>query len=338
MISPVDRRDFLKKSTALALASSCIPRQLSAFSSGLPSPQIRPVGDKSRVVIASRSDAKDNNNRYVGMNVARLVDAAVENLYRENAQKVWKKLFSKDDVVGLKVNCLAGKGLSTSKELVDAVSERLLQVGITPSHIIIWDRSDKDLQRAGYGLYQGNKQPQCYGNNRFGYTSTLYEFGEVGSLVSRILHDQCTAVINLPILKDHGIVGITAALKNFFGAINNPNKYHHNTGDPYVADVNMLADIRNKTRLTLCDALTPQYEGGPPHMPQWTWQQNSVIAAVDMVAMDKVCWEMIENQRRDNGLPSLKQSGREPTYIHTAADDHHQLGTDDTEKMEIVKA
>jgi uncharacterized protein (DUF362 family) len=334
----MDRRDFLKKSTAFALASSCFPRHLSAFSLKLPGATAGFAADKSRVVIASRSDVRDKNNRYIGMKVADLVDAAVENLYQEKADKVWKKLFSKDDVVGLKVNCLAGKGISTSRELVDAVSEKLLKVGIAPNHIIIWDRSDKDLERAGYALCQGGKQRQCYGNNRFGYTSDIYEFGEVGSLVSSILHDQCTAVINLPILKDHGIVGITAALKNFFGAINNPNKYHSNTGDPYVADVNMLKDIRSKTRLTLCDALTPQYEGGPPYMPQWTWQQNSVIAGVDMVAMDKVCWDMIEDRRRGNGFQSLKQNGREPTYVHTAADDNHRLGTDNIEKIEIVKA
>ena len=86
----------------------------------------------------------------------------------------------------------------------------------------------------------------------------------MGSLVSNTLAQTCDAVINLPVLKDHGIVGVTMALKNLFGAIHNPNKYHIDAGDPYVADVNMLPPIRQKVRLTICDAITPSTKAGLP--------------------------------------------------------------------------
>ncbi len=93
------------------------------------------------------------------------------------------------------------------------------------------------------------------GNDVLGYeTATLPVYGSAGSLLSKTLTQLCDAVINLPVLKDHGIVGVTMALKNMFGAIHNPNKYHPNAGDPYVADVNMLPAIRQKVRLTICDA------------------------------------------------------------------------------------
>jgi len=49
-------------------------------------------------------------------------------------------------------------------------------------------------------------------------------YGSVGSLLSTTLTRTCDAVVNLPVLKDHGIVGVTMALKNLFGAIHNPNK------------------------------------------------------------------------------------------------------------------
>jgi len=293
---------------------------------------------KSRVVIAHRSDLRKSGKKISGDGVQKLLDSAVENLFQEKSSAIWKKLFSKDDVVGLKVNCLAGKGLSTSQDLVRAVVERLLEVGIAPHRIIIWDRLDRDLKRAGYKLYQGRRKPQCYGNDRVGYTRQLFQHESVGSLLSRIIHDQCTAIINLPILKDHGIVGVSIAMKNFFGAIDNPNKYHDNLGDPYVADVNMLPDIRRKTRLTICDALTPQYEGGPPYMPQWTWQMDSLIAATDMVAMDQIGWNIIEEQRQKHGIESLKAAKREPTYIATAADSQHRLGTNDPAKIDVIRA
>ena len=70
--------------------------------------------------------------------------------------------------------------------------------------------------------------------------TNLTVYGSAGSLLSNTLAHTCDAVINLPVLKDHGIVGVTLALKNLFGAIHNPNKYHTNAGDPYVADVNMF--------------------------------------------------------------------------------------------------
>ena len=204
------------------------------------------------------------------------------------------------------------------------------------SRIIIWDRLDNDLERGGFKVVRGGGGVQCYGTNRTGYTRTVFEYGSVGSLISRILHDQCTAIINLPILKDHGIVGMSMALKNLFGAINNPNKYHEDVGDPYVADVNMLPDIRKKTRLTICDAITPQYEGGPPFMPQWAWRMDSLIAASDMVAMDHIGWGIIEEKRLEMGLSSLAESGREPTYIATAASVERCLGTNDPNRIEVI--
>ena len=67
---------------------------------------------------------------------------------------------------------------------------------------------------------------RCIGNDTAGYENELAMFGSAGSLLSKTLTQVCDAVINLPVLKDHGIVGVTMALKNLFGAIHNPNKYH----------------------------------------------------------------------------------------------------------------
>jgi hypothetical protein len=46
------------------------------------------------------------------------------------------------------------------------------------------------------------------------------------------------------------------ALKNMYGVIHNPNKYHPNGCNPYIADLNMLPEIRTRMRLTICDATT----------------------------------------------------------------------------------
>jgi len=154
-------------------------------------------------------------------------------------------------------------------------------------------------------------------------------------LLAKALTRISDAVINLPVLKDHGIVGITLALKNLFGAVHNPNKYHPNAGDPYVADVYMLPPIRQKVRLAICDAITAQYEGGPSYMPQWSWPFNGLLVARDPVALDYTGWQIIEQERARRGLKPLKDVGREPKWIATAA--RHGIGTNDPRRIERLE-
>jgi len=292
--------------------------------------------DRSRVVIAHRNDLRTLRNQINESAVCNMLSTALERFFNMPAADVWSTLFSPRDSVGLKVNCLAGKQLSTHQELVWAIVEELRRIGIPSHRIIIWDRRDRDLLRAGYELAWDADTVQCYGNDRAGFSRHVYEFGQAGSQISSILERQCTAVINLPVMKDHGIVGVSGGMKNFFGAINNPNKYHINVGDPFVADVNMFAPIREKHRLTICDAFTAQYEGGPPFMPDWAWSMDSLIVATDMVAMDQVIWGIIEEQRVLHNIETLKAAGREPAYIATAADDQHRLGTNQLDKINVI--
>lgn len=250
--------------------------------------------------------------------VAAALDRGMQALFGQTAEKVWSALFKPGDIVGLKVNCLAGRGLSTHKPLVETVIARLRRAGIAPDHIIVWDRLADDLRRAGYRPANLPGEVRYLGNDQAGYSSRLFEMGSVCSRLSRLLSEECTALINLPVLKDHGIVGMSGAMKNYFGAIDNPNKYHSNAGDPFVADLCRLPEIRNKTRLTICDAITAQYEGGPPFMPQWSWPLGELLLATDMVAIDRIGWQILEEKRALSRLPSLREAGREPLYIQTA--------------------
>jgi uncharacterized protein (DUF362 family) len=290
----------------------------------------------STVVVATSGAVRNVDKGILSNQVLRLLDTAIENYFQQDAQSAWKTLVTPQDVVGLKINALAGKGLSTHLELVEAICERIQQAGVAGNRIIIWDRLNRDLERAGFEIITSGRKPRCYGNDVSGYSQEIYEHGAAGSRISRILTEQCSVIINLPVLKDHGIVGASVGLKNFFGAIDNPNKYHDSTGDPYVADVNMFAPIRQKHRLTICDALTAQYEGGPPFMAHWCWPLNSLLVSRDMPAMDRIGWEIIDAKRKEKKLPLLKESGREPRYILTAADSQHNLGIAERDRILVV--
>ena len=97
---------------------------------------------------------------------------------------------------------------------------------------------------------------QCFGTDRVDYEQDLAAYGSVGSRLSRILTQRCNVLINVPVLKDHDGAGVTIAMKNMYGVIHNPNKYHPNGCNPYIADLNMLPEIRTGMRLIICDATT----------------------------------------------------------------------------------
>jgi uncharacterized protein (DUF362 family) len=296
-----------------------------------------PVEGKSRVVVARDAALRTPGAAPESRRVLSLLDHAVQAFFDSDSPvEAWKRVVRPGEVVGLKVNCLAGRGTaSTSVRLVEAVCERLQQAGVSPRQIVIWDRLSSDLESGGFRAGSFGGRVRCIGNDEAGYELSV--FGSAGSLISRSLTRTCDAVISLPVLKDHGIAGVTMALKNFFGAIHNPNKYHGNAGDPYVADVYMLPPIRQKVRLTICDAITAQYDGGPSYMPQWSWPFNGLIVARDPVALDYTGWQIIERKRAEKGLPPLRALKREPVWIATAADARHRLGTDDPKRIDRVE-
>jgi uncharacterized protein (DUF362 family) len=119
--------------------------------------------------------------------------------------------------------------------------------------------------------------------------------------------------------------------------IHNPNKYHPDGCNPYIADLNMLPAIRRKMRLTICDATTAMYEGGPGYKPEHSWNANTLLASIDPVALDHTGWKMIERKRAEKGLKMLKAEEREPRYIATAADDEHRLGTNDPKMISLIE-
>ena len=145
----MERREFITKSSiitgglALGLSGKC------ESGSVLKKISISDGGEKSRVCISHRTDVRNAKKSIQGDKVQRLLDAAIENLYQQKYAQVWSQLFNKNDVVGLKINCLAGRGLSTSAELVDSVIERLREAGVAKQNIIVWDRMDRDLEHAG---------------------------------------------------------------------------------------------------------------------------------------------------------------------------------------------
>jgi uncharacterized protein (DUF362 family) len=327
------RRVFLR---GLALASA----GLWATGTGADAaPEPSPSSPNPRVVVARSDAVADKADSGGGVNageVKRLLDDAIlAATGKPDAASAWGGMFWKREVVGIKVNCLAGRGLSTHPELVAAIVEGLAGAGVSRENIIVWDRSERELADAGFSR-EAVAGARVLGTDSrgAGYEGEIEFSGEVGSCFSKILSRMCDAIINVPVLKDHDLSGVSLGMKNFYGAIHNPNKYHDYNCDPYIADLNAHPLIAEKLRIVICDGLKGQYHGGPASRPQWAWPAGVLLVGGDPVAVDRVGLELIERKRKEAGMDSLKDAGREAKYIFTAAE--RGLGIGDMEKIERV--
>jgi uncharacterized protein (DUF362 family) len=293
-----------------------------------------PSGDRAQVVILQQQGILKGDTVDVNL-IKKLLNQGVCHVTGNSLPSgAWKELFTPKDIVGIKVNCLGGKGISTHPELVMAVVEGLRIAGVPGSNIIIWDRLTNELEAVGYKVNWQGEGVRCFGTDS-NYEQEVEEVGSVGSCFSSILSRQCTALINMPVLKDHDLSGVSLSLKNLYGAIHNPNKYHDNNCDPYIADLNSHPLIRKKLRLIICDGITGMYNGGPGFKPQGSWEFQGIILSRDPVALDRVGCEIIEAKRKEKGLPGLKEVGRDPKHIMSAF--KKGLGIGDMKRIEVVK-
>jgi uncharacterized protein (DUF362 family) len=331
MSQPHSRREFLAQVGAAAVGAALAgPAVAEAASSirGKPSPRVAVARDEA----VTRGHVREHGER-----LGKLLDAAMPRLMgAPDAASAWRQLFRPKDRIGIKVNTL---GLSTQPAVVEAVVAGLRQGGVPAENIIIWDRFDVELTRAGFKLNRSSRGVRCYGTDAErvggGYQSQVEISGQIGSCFSRIVAEEVNALICVPVLKDHNLAGVSLGMKNFYGAIHNPNKYHTNNCDPYVADVVSHPFIAPKWRLTVCDATRAQYHAGPGRNLEFAWPFGGLIVSTDFVAADAVAADLLEAKRKSEGLPSLAEEQRPPKQIATAG--ARGLGVADLSRIERIE-
>jgi uncharacterized protein (DUF362 family) len=332
-----NRREFLKEATTGALllgaqSSHGLNRILDQHSDA----------SKSKVVIGRDPGLHGADGKLDEKRVGELLDRAITS-YTGHAkpQDAWKHIVleggGKDKVIGLKTNGLGGKGISTHAVLVFAIADRLQQAGVKPGNILVWDRNARDLEACGLTINTDPSRMRCFGSDVAGFEDAVESFGSSHARFSRILTRECAMVINLPILKDHSMAGVTFAMKNMYGVVERPQDLHPGGCNPGVADLNAFPVIRKKIKLTIGDAMTSVYEGGPGFRPEHLWQPNALIVGEDRVAIDHIAWGILEKKRAEVGLKTFEVAGRPPLYIATAADAAHALGFNDPQRIKLVE-
>ena len=83
---------------------------------------------------------------------------------KDKPADAWKDLgISDDDTVAVKIAALGDARTSTSQEVVNAVTESLIDAGVKPENIIVWDRVERDMTRSGFlvGTPRGKTQTRA---------------------------------------------------------------------------------------------------------------------------------------------------------------------------------
>ncbi|HVP13657.1 MAG TPA: DUF362 domain-containing protein [Phycisphaerae bacterium] len=336
MATDTSRREFLEQLTAAAAAAAIGGLVTPGCAKEPDSPKAQ-TNQSPRVAIA-RDDALARGAIAEHAELLRkMLDAAVQKVTGDaDAASAWRKLFKPDDRVGIKVNAL---GLPTQPVVVEAIVAGLILAGVAPRNVIIWDRFDTELTAAGFKLNKSADGVQCRGTDAEriggGYQKDIESNGRIGSCFSRIVAEEVNALICVPVLKDHNLAGASLGMKNFYGAIHNPNKYHSNNCDPFVADVVSHRFIGPKWRLTVCDGTRAQYNAGPARNPTFAWPFNGLIVGADFVAVDAVGADLVDTQRKAKGLKTLAEENRPAKHIMTAA--ARGLGVADLTKIERIE-
>jgi len=277
----------------------------------------------------------------------------------------WRTFVSPGEKIGLKVNPVAGKLLSTSHAVVKSVVKQLTESGIDRKDIIIWDRRDMELKDTGFVSenYPGitikgtemqdekgsftDENGKLYGERNIDrewyywadvegeYDAETMPYmvnGGKFSYFGRIVTKEIDKIINIPILKNAG-GSITNAMKNLaFGSVSNTGRLHEKLWNETCAEVCAFPPLRDKVVLNISDGLRGCFNGGPGANPQFICNYNSLLVATDPVAIDRIGYDIIADKRIAEGL--LKAPAPESlTFLKMAA--ALGLGVYDKEKIDL---
>ena len=244
--------------------------------------------------------------------IRQMLDASITQLSGlDDARAAWAALFAPEERVAIKVNSIAGASYWTHVPLVMAVAQSLQDAGLPAEQIIIFDRLSRELQGAGYTLNADGPGVRCYGTDG-AYTggTTLLDDG-IG--LSDVLL-RCDALINIPLLKTHSISGISFALKNHYGTFDKPGRYHGGRIQQALGALNALDAIRERTRLTIGDALA---------ICTQNWNNavtgDSILMSFDPVAHDAIGFELFAAARAATGQSSAGAQQNVATWLEYAA-------------------
>ncbi|MDQ3197683.1 MAG: DUF362 domain-containing protein [Verrucomicrobiota bacterium] len=280
--------------------------------------------------------------------------------HQPDIASAWRSLVRPNDRVGIKISAAGGELFTTHREIVNTIVDGLVAAGHSRRDIIVWDKSLGGIREAGYLGNEGYQlksipphegyDPKAtisapfLGNLIWGDFEYLTNGGQIPLLsetentssvshLSKIVANEVTKIINLPVLSDSVRNGVAGCLYNVtipnldnwrrfgippdFGATSIPEIYT----DPHIGP---------KVVLNLMDGLQAQYAGGPASQPGYSFPFATLYASKDPVAIDATALRQLEAWRKKRRVPPIKRTG-----AHVQVAEQFGLGNADLKRIEI---
>jgi hypothetical protein len=139
---------------------------------------------------------------------------------------------------------------------------------------------------------------------------------------------ECDALINIPILKQHSIAGISFAMKNHYGTFDRPGSFHGSRMAWGMAELNALPPIRDRTRLVIGDLLAVSTRDWYTGVTG-----DSILMSFDPVAHDTVGLALYSDIVTAEGRSAESAVHLASGWLANGAE--LGIGTNDSEKIEL---
>ena len=354
--APVYTADSVKPKTNIAEAMA-VPRSTLSMPGKYPGRVVK-VNNANAVV-----DGKPSEEEAYEM----LKRCMLELTGEHDLSKAWLQFVGPDDVIGIKVNPVAGKLLTTSHAVTRSIVKQLEEACIHRSNMIIWDIMEMQLHETGYteDNYPGikikgtecqdaqggfiNKDGKFYSEDRIdkkcyffadvegeydAYTMPYMVNGGKNSYFTKICTEDVTKIINVPVLKNAGSA-VTLCLKNLaFGAITNTGRLHQQLWHETCAYACAFSPLRDKVVLNIVDGLIGCFDGGPSANPQFMCNYNTLLVGSDPVAVDRIGDDIVIAKRIEEGI-QVKDKPEAIRFMHLA--EELKLGIADRNNISLTE-
>lgn len=298
------------------------------------------------------------NARAVHAMVDRLVLAATG---QPDIAKAWASLVAPNDKIGIKISAAGGELFTTHHDVVSAIVDGLVAAGHPRSSIVVWDRSISGIKGAGYKPGAEGYQLRAIAP-RDGYDAkAVFSAPLLGKLIwgdldykndkgkmpmlpdtentsnvshfSKILANDVTKIINVPVMSNSTTNGIAGCLYNVtIPNIDNWRRFAQGSGfgAESVALIYSNPMVAPKVVFNLMDGLLAQYGGGPQSQPNFAIHHATLYASKDPVALDAVALKRLGEWRAHASFPPI---GPLAGYVQVAG--QLGLGNSDTSRIEV---
>lgn len=275
--------------------------------------------------------------------------------------RAWSSLVTPRDKIGIKISAAGGELFTTHHEVVDAIVDGLAAAGHSRGDIIVWDRSLGGLRAGGYATTGENYQLRSippregydakavvsaplmgklvWGDFEYkadpGKTVPLSDTENTSNVshLSKIIANEVTKIVNVPVMSNTETNGIAGCLYNVtIPNIDNWRRFTQGTpfGAASIAELYANPLIGKKVVLNLMDGLLAQYAGGPQSEPNFSVHHATLYASKDPVAIDAIALKRLEQWRARSSLPPIGKTGE---YVKIAGETG--LGNAAADRIEI---